>query len=249
MPLILQPKHWKQFQHYKHRTPPWIKLNRSLLDDYDFHGLPDASKALAPLLWLIASDHIDGHFDASCEVLSFRLRQPIDKIESSINVLINKGFLLVIQDDSNTLAERSQNADTEERQSRVETETDISPSALVADATELFKKFWDIYPKKESKLTAQKAWNKLKENDRQLAVKALPYHMKIWNDPQFIPHASTWLNKRRFEDVLTNQTAVPKEANWWSNESSMIKKGREVGIEARAGESTNEFIGRIRARL
>jgi hypothetical protein len=34
-------KNWSEFQHYKDRNPPWIKLHRALLDDYAFAALPD----------------------------------------------------------------------------------------------------------------------------------------------------------------------------------------------------------------
>ena len=58
--MLLQPKNWAVFQHYKDRCPPWIKLHRDLLNDRVFMRLPIASKALAPLLWLRASESKDG---------------------------------------------------------------------------------------------------------------------------------------------------------------------------------------------
>jgi hypothetical protein len=71
--MILTPKNWKSFQHYKDRDPPWIKLHRGLLNNYEFFGLPIASKALAPLLWLIASENEDGRIVTSLDALAFRL--------------------------------------------------------------------------------------------------------------------------------------------------------------------------------
>ena len=32
-------KNFEQFQHYKDRNPPWIKLWTKLLDDYEFNEL------------------------------------------------------------------------------------------------------------------------------------------------------------------------------------------------------------------
>lgn len=46
---------WERTQHYRGRTPPWIKLHRDLLDSYAFCSLPDAAKAHAVLLMLLAS--------------------------------------------------------------------------------------------------------------------------------------------------------------------------------------------------
>jgi len=90
--MRLIPKNWAGFQHYKDRCPPWIKLHKSLLDDRAFMSLPLASKALAPLLWLLASESKDGSFDGSVEELSFRLRLSDKDVSEGIKPLIEKGF-------------------------------------------------------------------------------------------------------------------------------------------------------------
>ena len=48
-------KNWETYQHYKDRNPPWIKLHRDILTDYEFSVLPDASKAHLVGLWILAS--------------------------------------------------------------------------------------------------------------------------------------------------------------------------------------------------
>jgi hypothetical protein len=68
-----------------------------------------------------------------------------------------------------------------------------------------FDLFYLPYPKKKAKGDAEKAWKKLTDEERQMAIDALPNHVKHWeykNEPQFIPHPSTWLNSKRWEDVL-----------------------------------------------
>lgn len=92
--MRLIPKNWKAFQHYNDRCPPWIKLHRDLLNDRAFMSLPIASKALAPLMWLLASESKDGSFDASTEELAFRLRLSVSEIEAGLKPLINSGFFL-----------------------------------------------------------------------------------------------------------------------------------------------------------
>jgi len=92
--MKLIPKNWAKFQHYKDRCPPWIKLHRDLLNNRDFICLPTASKALAPLMWLLASESKDGIFDASIEELEFRLRMPSSEIKIGIKSLIEKGFFI-----------------------------------------------------------------------------------------------------------------------------------------------------------
>lgn len=131
--MKLRPKNWREFQHYKNRNPPWIRLHRSLLDNRDFHCLPVASKALAPLLWLLASESVDGSIDASIENLSFRLRMSEKEINSAIRPLIDKGFFDVVQLASTPLAPCLSNADSE-----TETETEES-AALAASASPVLK--------------------------------------------------------------------------------------------------------------
>ena len=120
----MKPKNWSHFQHYKDRCPPWIKLHKELLNDRAYMTLPTASKALAPLLWLLASESKDGTFDASIDELVFRLRMPESDIKTGLKHLIDKGFFV---DDSNVLADRYQDAipetETEtERESETKTE-------------------------------------------------------------------------------------------------------------------------------
>ena len=117
--MLLQPKNWAVFQHYKDRCPPWIKLHRDLLNDRVFMCLPLASKALAPLLWLLASESKDGIFDGSLDELVFRLHITPKDYEDGIKPLIHKGFFIVA---SGLLAECYQVA-IPEREGETETET------------------------------------------------------------------------------------------------------------------------------
>lgn len=66
-----------------------------------------------------------------------------------------------------------------------------------------FDEFWSLYPRRISKRTAQKAWDKETKQTAPAVIIAglrrqLPYLTS--KDPQFIPHASTWLNQARWED-------------------------------------------------
>ena len=46
---------WQEFQHYKDRNPPWIKLHNQLLDNYEFEQLTDATKGHLLCIWMLAS--------------------------------------------------------------------------------------------------------------------------------------------------------------------------------------------------
>jgi hypothetical protein len=139
--MKLIPKNWDNFQHYKHRSPPWIKLHKNLLDDMAFQRLPIASKALAPMLWLLASESNDGAITMSPEEIAFRLRMSEKDVISAIKPLIDNGFFI---EDSNMLANRLQDATTEKsrvEKSRVREEKEIdTPDGVSPLVFEDFKK-------------------------------------------------------------------------------------------------------------
>ena len=135
--MLLQPKNWAIFQHYKDRCPPWIKLHRDLLNDRTFMRLPLASKAIAPMLWLLASEQKDGVFDGSLDELVFRLHITPKEYEDGMRPLIDKGFFIV---SSGVLAERLQDAipETEtERETKAETKREkkvaVKPEGFSVD--------------------------------------------------------------------------------------------------------------------
>lgn len=56
-PAQYRIKNWTQFQHYKDRSPEWIKLHFAILASEDWAMLADASKLLAVVCMLVASRH------------------------------------------------------------------------------------------------------------------------------------------------------------------------------------------------
>jgi uncharacterized protein YdaU (DUF1376 family) len=68
-----------------------------------------------------------------------------------------------------------------------------------------FDEFWKIYPKKVSKESAKKVWLKIKPNDDLIVkiTKAVKDQKLSEREQQFIPHAATWLNAKRWEDEVT----------------------------------------------
>lgn len=196
--MKLVPRNWSEFQHYKDRRPPWVKLHKTLLDDRDYQRLPIASRALAPMLWLLASESENGYFDASVDELTFRLRQPSKDIEAGLKPLIAAGFFILEHVDSDLLAGCQQLAVPE-------TETEKRQSAK-AIAGALFEKFWKAYPKKVRKEAARKAFDKRAPDDeltnRMVAAIGEQRNSTQWQKEhgQYIPHPATWLNDGRWED-------------------------------------------------
>lgn len=123
--MKIRIKNWTMFQHYKNRRPPWIKLHHNLLDDYVFHCLPDASRAIAPLLWLLASENLDGSIDMDWDGIAFRLHSTSERTRNACIPLADKGFIDI---DSDPLAACEQLAPKSlsevETEKEVETETE-----------------------------------------------------------------------------------------------------------------------------
>jgi hypothetical protein len=123
-------KNWVKFQHYRNRRPPWIKLHRSILDDPDYLRLPVASMALAPLVWLLASEN-GGAVD--CDV-AFRTRLPLDVVAIGLKGLVKAGFLIeTTPNASKALAPCLQLASAEgEGEGETEGEEEEAPAAAAA---------------------------------------------------------------------------------------------------------------------
>jgi hypothetical protein len=102
--VYLRVKNWSEFQHYKDRHPPWIKLHRALLDDYEFERLQNASKAHLMLIWLFASQR-DGRIPNDPAFLKKKLGL---KSEPNLKSFVDQGLLIPEQDDSSALADCKQ---------------------------------------------------------------------------------------------------------------------------------------------
>jgi hypothetical protein len=91
-----------------------------------------------------------------------------------------------------------------------------------------FDDFWEVYPRKTNKVKAESAWAALKPNHKTLdsIIQNINRRFAVgdWStdDKQFIPHASTYLNQRRWDDEV-----IPKGASngsRFNNQSAIIDK-------------------------
>lgn len=72
--------------------------------------------------------------------------------------------------------------------------------------------FWISYPNKVAKFKAQQSWNKMSEDEKLEAIKAIKSqlknnHFKGRDGKDYIPHPATWLNQRRWEDEIKETKA------------------------------------------
>lgn len=78
-----------------------------------------------------------------------------------------------------------------------------------------FAQFWAMYPRRVAKRDAEKMWIRLTRQEQQDAIKALPAHIRYWQQAgrtmETTPHAATWLNGHRFEDELPEGATTPMQ--------------------------------------
>lgn len=86
--------------------------------------------------------------------------------------------------------------------------TYINTDTIVGQGNPLFDTFWKAYPKKTNKEFAKRVFAKLKVDQPLLdkILHSLSIQVRtIWKDKdvQYIPHPSTWLNGKRWEDEIS----------------------------------------------
>ena len=92
-----------------------------------------------------------------------------------------------------------------------------------------FEAFWAAYPRRVSKQAALKAWRSLglgADTQEDILADLRRRRRGAWQDtaPRFIPHPSTYLNGRRWED---EDEAPPRREMW--REESLIERLRRGG--------------------
>lgn len=101
-----------------------------------------------------------------------------------------------------------------------------------------FETFWRLYPRKQSKVVAEKSWTRMTTTERMTAIDALADHIVMWNregrGTRLIPHAATWLNQRRWEDDLSGYVD--------DSQPRRVMPGR-TGIEAALANRSQRAIG------
>lgn len=95
--------------------------------------------------------------------------------------------------------------ETEKTQEKEKTKTKTKTKREIDNSLSLkFERFWAAYPRHDNKAQAEKAFNKLNPDDNLLAtmLSAIEKQKRSsqWQNKQYIPQGSTWLNNRRWED-------------------------------------------------
>jgi len=222
-------KNFEAFQHYKDRTPPWIKLYNALLDDYEFGLLPDASKAHLLAIWLLASRY-SNLIPYDTEWISRRINAT-EKI--NLKLLSEKGFIVLDQGCSNMLANGKHSA-IPEREREGETERDNIRAKKQKGYSPEFEKFWQAWPgrgdasdpkKPAGMIFERHVKNGADPEDMIAGARTLAAKQKASGaEPRFNPMAQTWINQERWQD----ETPRSSEGEMTRAErQQMIEKNRE----------------------
>jgi len=226
--MLLQPKNWAVFQHYKDRCPPWIKLHRELLNNRSYICLPIASKALAPMLWLLASESKDGIFDGSLDELVFRLHITPKEYEDGLKPLIDKDFFVIV---SGVLAERLQNAIPE---TETETETKREKKAtVVACPPDVSEQVWNdwLQLRKTKKASVTETVIRGARNEASKIGWTLEQFLVEWCTRGSQGLKAEWLKEKlsvseqrqNTMSQLTRGMSVPKQPFWAKPETIVLE--------------------------
>ena len=115
---------------------------------------------------------------------------------------------------------------------------------LPPEGEDLFPKFWALYPRKQDKAKAQKAWTKLKVTDDlfSLIAKGLAAQVVsadwIKDGGKYIPMPTTWLNGKRWEDEVKPSSNVHQFPA--SRHTGFDQRDYKAGLTAR-GDGTYDF--------
>ena len=203
MKTMFSVKNWDEFQHYKDRNPPWIKLHNHLLDDYEFEMLGDAAKGHLLCIWMLAS--------RTKNEMPFDDRWITKKIGASnkvnLEALVTAGFLVVEHVASTSLHNETQLATVSvpsEEKSRGETEKSRVDSGRFSPPLDI-----DTVAYFESKgstaIEAEKFWL-FYDSKNWMVGKS---KMKKWQSA-----ASGWITRNKTDNKNVDILKLSAESNW-----------------------------------
>ena len=116
-----------------------------------------------------------------------------------------------------------------------------------------FDEFYKLYPRKVGRFMANKSFKKLSRRDKMLAYDGLLNYIGFWEhnktEKQFIPHPSTWINQRRWEDEIELPKTKEQKSKNIDEEVIAFRKQQQKLLEDSADESDikdalSGFLGR-----
>lgn len=207
----------------KEMAKPWFKCispdHPIAIEVVDEFG-PEGFYYLAQLLDLFGQV---GSFELTPQILKQhcklnaqkvgRIYQKIaKKLEESIKILEKTSKKVPTLDPSNPVPDCP--LIEESREERIEENIPPNPQAY----GEHFLKFWKVYPRGDKKADSWKSWKKQKlDSQTEIIISAVERFKKSkdWQKEggKFIPHASSFLNQRRWEDDSASEANKTPEVS------------------------------------
>ena len=109
-----------------------------------------------------------------------------------------------------------------------------------------FSGFWNRWPRKVGKLEAEQAWKKhVTPEDEEPIHKALDWQIPIFEarEPEYIPHAKTWIRNRRWEDEPPTKPKPKAPTNirpFTTEQMTQQDVGNQIQTLIRGGMSPEE---------
>lgn len=198
-------------------------FDRSIIETDKFLDLPDSGKALYFLLGMEADD--EGFISPKRVMRLYQIADDNLKILIAKNFVIplNSGVVVITDWKKNNWLDSRRTRPTEYqeelRQLTVSEESQYLLSSCLADARPVersreenrivessipFDSFWEIYPVKKGKKTAEAKWKRLANDTHLLILADVPNRKKDdgWQRG-YIPHPTTYLNQERWNDEIT----------------------------------------------
>lgn len=94
-----------------------------------------------------------------------------------------------------------------ETDNETEKENPLPPSG---DERFPFQEFWDLYGKKNDRIKCEAKWKRLKESEKQQAMKILPVYVRSTPNQQFRKNPLTWINGKCWNDESLREAAEKK---------------------------------------
>lgn len=179
-------KNLEHYQHYRDRRPTWIKLYNDLLEDMKVMSLDVHDRWIWIGVLLLSS-----RYDNCIEHNPVQLQRLLGVESADISRLIEAGLVESCAPGQHTVPS--------EPDKRKEKSKDWSDDKQ-------WLAFWEIYPRKDGKQNAMRAWAQIDPDMPLFAKIVADVRRRVKSDQwirdngQFIPHASTYLNQRRWDD-------------------------------------------------
>jgi hypothetical protein len=240
-------KNWHDYQHYKNRSPAWIKLHNSLLTSEAWVMSDDPTKTLivASMLLAARNEENDGTFNGDPEYVK---RFAYLNATPNFKPLIQFGFIELVQDASNTLANcytekrreeesrEREEGEKEKRERREDSSDDAKASRLknVAVWESYEKAYFNKYgvePVRNAKVNSQIAQLRKRLGDDAV-------HVAGW----FLTHRNGWYTQKMHSlDCLLND-AEKLRTEWATGQQMTQSRATQVDKSTGSGNSFLRLI-------